>query len=366
MANIWNEEELETLKSVLHLNTKDIYNEYVENFGPARSYDSVQKKVKALKDLYSEENDFKKVALSDNANDELVPLQEFSSTTKEFKEVVANWLSEASKELKGKVIKPKESNKASLILHLSDNHFGKHTSRYNLEIARERTTTMLARVMTSLGNLDNVDEVVVALVGDEVEGEDIYSNQNGSLECPVIYQAKAAAEAYWQLALNIRKTMGPDVAIRFVTAPGNHGRMSKTANTESNWDNVVYLMLSLLAQENEDLNIDVDLNFGEFKEFVVKDKKLLAYHYGTKHLGTPAMQIKMAGWIISKGIEAVLHGHWHHWGVETYLGIPMIHNGSMCGSDDLAEKMAVEEPPRQAFLLVEKDKPISVFGFVEW
>ena len=71
-------------------------------------------------------------------------------------------------------------------------------------------------------------------------------------------------------------------------------------------------------------------------------------------------------WIINDKIDFIVHGHWHKWGVETYLGRPMISNGSLPGADDLSKQMAMEEGPRQAWFLVKKDQPLYGFSFVEW
>ncbi len=371
MPSTWTQAEITALQSILHLDTKaiaDVFNSPGNNPWDPRSYDSIQKKVKQLREIYTGDVQVASLPVIQQADDQdlldetaeenlFVPSNEVSAK-------VALWLKEISQNYKGSKSVPVKSNGSSLVIVLSDNHFGKKTETFNLEVARARTLSMTQNIINTTGTPNNVDEVVLVLAGDEVEGEDIYANQNGGLECPVIYQAKAAAEAYWDLALDLRATF--QCKVRVVTCPGNHGRMSKSADIRSNWDNVVYMMIKVLVDQNPELDIEMDLNFDEFALFEVKGKLGCAYHYGTKHLGTPAMTNKMAGWVVSKGIEFLVHGHWHHWGVETYLGTPMMHNGCMCGPDDLAEKMAVEEPPRQGYFFVERDKPIRTFCFVEW
>ncbi len=360
----WTPEEIQFLQKNLHLPTADIFKAFQEAraWENIRTYDSVQKKVKALRELYVE------VPTVTQDNHTALPLLEDTSLlvpTRTVQNEISEWLTNTSDNFAGRQSTPVDTNGLSLVIVLSDNHFGKKTEDFNLEIARERVVSITDQIIANRGgDTEYVDEVVLVLAGDEVEGEDIYSNQNGALECPVIYQAKAACEAYWQLALDLRATF--QCRVRIVTCPGNHGRMSKTADTRSNWDNVVYMMLGVLVEQNPELDIQMDLNFDEFALFEVKGKLGCAYHYGTKHLGTPAMTQKMAGWVLSKGIDFLVHGHWHHWGIETYLGRPMMHNGCLCGPDDLAEKMAVEEPPRQGYFYVERDKPIRTFCFVEW
>lgn len=371
MPSIWTPAETTLIRDNLHLSTQQIYATYFAGEAENRSYDSVQKKVKAIREMGDSQDLLPAGYLPQiiqQADDQVLidemAEEELLVPTNEVEGKIALWLRDMANNYKGKKSTPVKSNGQSLVIVLSDNHFGKKTADFNLEVAKERVLSMTQSIIDAGGPVDKVDEVILALAGDEVEGEDIYSNQNGSLECPVIYQAKAACEAYWELALDLRQTF--QCKVRIVTCPGNHGRMSKTADTRSNWDNVVYMMLGILIEQNPELDIEMDLNFDEFAMFEVKGKIGCAYHYGTKHLGTPAMTQKMAGWVMSKGIDFLVHGHWHHWGIETYLGRPMMHNGCMCGPDDLAEKMAVEEPPRQGYFYVERDKPIRNFGFAEW
>lgn len=367
MPRSWTPDEIELLQSKLHLSTADIYKE-LDGSLDDRSYDSVQKKVKQLREVFSDDEPVTISPVVRQIEDQDIidetAEEELFVPTREIRDRIALWLKETSENYTPRRSTPVETDGVSLVIVLSDNHFGKKTTDFNLEVARERVLSITQSIIDGAGPVNRIDEVVLVLAGDEVEGEDIYANQNGSLECPVIYQVRAAVDAYWDLALDLRQTF--QCKVRIPTCPGNHGRMSKSANTESNWDNVVYMMLDTLARANPELDIQVDLNFKDFALFEVKGKLGCAYHYGTKHLGTPAMTNKMAGWVLSKDIDFLVHGHWHHWGVETYLGTPMMHNGCLCGPDDLAEKMAVEEPPRQGYFFVERDKPIRTWCFVEW
>lgn len=363
----WNKSELDLVLENIELSASDVYAKYCKRFGEdSRSYDSVQKKLRGLKDDPPVQQVWTPAHPVPLAPAPIaMPVSVLDSPTHLVQDEIEAWLHAAADSIVGKPVIPGKGDGQSLVIVLSDNHFGKKTSEFNLEVARQRVLSMVPGILDAHPNAqERVDEVVLVLAGDEVEGEDIYANQNGGLECPVILQAQAAASAYWQLALNLLSTF--QCSVRLHVCPGNHGRMSKTADVRSNWDNVVYMMLATLSQEHPELDITVDLNFEEFALFEVKGKLGCAYHYGTKHLGTPAMTQKMAGWIMAKGIEFLVHGHWHHWGVETYMGRPMMHNGCMCGPDDLAEKMAVEEPPRQGYFFVEEGKPIRVWGFCEW
>ena len=77
---------------------------------------------------------------------------------------------------------------------------------------------------------------------------------------------------------------------------------------------------------------------------------------------------KFAGWIISKNIDILIHGHWHSVGLDTYLGRTRICNGNVAGPDDLGEMIAREDPPCQVYFFIDPDRPGQVcnFDFIDW
>ena len=125
---------------------------------------------------------------------------------------------------------------------------------------------------------------------------------------------------------------------------------------------------TLINKYTKEPGIIVNLNLNEFSVVDIKGVKVLITHHGIKHLGTPAMIQKMAGWIISKDIDALVHGHWHTHAIDTYLGRTRISNGCVPGGDDLGERIAREDPARQIYFFVDpmKDGYIHGFDYVQW
>lgn len=376
MVNIWTQEELDFLAEYDGGDTpSNIYSNYVNRFGALRTYDSIQKKLKRLEHLLTDREDSEDGNVRDTG---MILLGEPTSPTtfletapsaelrRETQNQAAEYLRDLADIAVGVRYKPSpKTDKATLCIVLSDLHFGKSKSgAFNLQIAYDRLAEMPQKILDSSVDLSNVDRIQLILGGDINEGEDIYATQGTHLECSVIDQVKWSTRAIWNHILNLRSTFGLPVDVDGI--PGNHGRMSKTANEKSNWDNVVTQNLALLNEYYDDDDITVNVNYSAFSVIQVKDRRGLLFHHGTKHLGTPATKVKLAGWIISKDIDFLVHGHWHHWGIETYLGRPSINNGSLCGPDDLSERIAEEEAPRQAFFLIEPGEAIRTFSFVEW
>jgi hypothetical protein len=358
---LWNDTQIEFLKDNLSLSDKQLTELYNQHYTLQRSYDSIQKKTKVLRQVKEVVNEVEdKIYESTNkTTTEQLPNTEKSK----FGEQIDKWLLSVSNYFQGTQHKSYQSSESSLCLLLSDLHFGKQTKKFNIEKAKEYLQLIPSYIEQEYPS-QNFDEIVVFLDGDIVEGEDIYSTQNGAVEAPVILQTQVAVEALFQLLLDLEATF--ECRVRVETAYGNHGRMSKTADPRSNWDNVVYMMLSKLVEMEQNKQIVFNLNFEEFKVCQVKDKSLLMTHHGTKHMGTPAMQVKFIGWVLDEGVDMVMHGHWHQWKVECHMGRIMLSNGSLSGPDDLSKQMGLSEPPRQALFLVTPHQPIHSFSFVQF
>ena len=251
----------------------------------------------------------------------------------------------------------------SLGLLISDTHIGKVTKYFDTKIVSDRILSITDLLEPVLA-YRNIQEIVLILAGDLVDGEDIYAHQSHSLAIPVIDQAKVATELLWTLINDIHSTY--NINVRVETCPGNHGRMSKTANPKTNWDNVTYQMLGLVAGMYKNTDIVVNAKFDTFNTFMIQDKLIMACHEGPKHLGTAAMQMRAAGWLQKEAWDLLAFGHWHNWSVENLFGKPCICNGSLLGMDDLAERCGWIQPPRQGWFHVVNNVPLNEFGFLQW
>jgi predicted phosphodiesterase len=354
---VWLKEEIDFLRDNLDLSPTEIWDLYKKRFNN-RSYDSIQKKVRKLKEAFSRSDD--------TSNQSYLQNREIPSEVRaENEKGVREWLEDIAKLTKNKkfkVAKPVQSDASSLVIVLSDLHVGKSTEWFNLDVAKTRLLSMPRQIANGLPDHD-IDEVVVALVGDLVEGEDIYPNQPWGVDAPAINQLKACSYGIWDMLVETSRMF--DCPVRVVSVPGNHGRTSKTADGETNWDNAVLFCLSLMA-DGSDEDISICTNQNLFLRFQVKDKVGLLYHHGVKHTGTPAMREKVAGWKSGYGMDFLLHGHWHEWKIGTWIDVTIVSNGCLCGPDDLADKMAKPNTARQGYFLVTPGKPLSNFGFIEW
>ena len=209
-----------------------------------------------------------------------------------------------------------------------------------------------------------VDEVVVCLLGDLVEGIDIYPGQNVALELGAFAQTRRCADALWLLLVDLVKELR--CPVRVVAVPGNHGRQSKTAARADNWDNVVTYVLSTRAEMHGDKRLRVVPSFAEFDLVDVKGHRVVLNHTAIKHAGTPAMQARMAAWLRHHDAEIIMHGHWHNAGVSHWMDRLLVSNGSLCGPDPFGERHALISPARQVCFLVAPGEEPWGYRFLGW
>jgi len=257
----------------------------------------------------------------------------------------------------------------SLCLMLSDTHIGQKTASYNDKVAQDIIINQIPNMLLNKPiPHSEIGEVVIMLTGDLVEGEDIYQTQSHHICLPVIEQVELATNSFMQLGAILSAEL--ECPVRFETVPGNHGRISKTASELSNWDNIIYQNLAMAEaiarQYDPNFEIIVNKNYHPFTTFFVQGHKVLIYHHGTKHLGTPAMKIKHEGWYKTHQWDLMAHGHWHEWSIGSMFGRPVISNGSIVGYNDLAERMGVYDPPRQAWWLMSEGEVLLTTGYLEF
>ena len=387
----WTSAEISFLQHALSLSSTQRYSRYAELFGTAtRSFDAVERQVRRLRAAHQAEALIKEVIESNADEDDaeqqvqitpvfdspeedklrmalgrapLVPISTHEDR-QQFGIFVDNLIAE-SLEIKASVVKlDKLMTGSSYCILLSDTHIGKLTNAFNRKVFEDRLLSIPAKMRQEVGIPDDLQEIVVMLAGDMLEGEDIYQTQAHHIEMPAIDQVQIAVSTIWKLINSLQKTFG--VRVRVETCPGNHGRVSKTASEKTNWDNIIYQTLGYLSSVAMNPQLIVNVNFNAFHTFNVQDKTGMLFHHGTKHLGTASMQQKVAGWIYTKGFDFMCHGHWHHWSADTQFGKLVVANGSLPGDDDLSERMGVFDPPRQAWLVVRKGQSISQMGFFEW
>jgi hypothetical protein len=253
----------------------------------------------------------------------------------------------------------------SLCVLLSDFHVGSIVidelgeEVYNTEVARERIMAIPDSLREHKGK---VDEIVLILAGDMIDGETIYPTQPFEIEDGILRQLHIATLSIWDMIEQFQNIFG-DVLIKVVTCQGNHGRTTGSSN--SNWDNVLYQQIELLADAKANKNIVVVNSFSKTATVDVKGWKGLIRHDGPVQADTSSAKARLGGWYSIHKFDFICYGHWHHWGTMSWNKRLVVRNGCLAGGNDYAEGFGAYDAPVQvAFTVTPEKLPATVIPIV--
>jgi predicted phosphodiesterase len=235
---------------------------------------------------------------------------------------------------------------------------------YNPEIA-ERWIGEIPRKILEVcpGDSYSYSGVDIILAGDLVDGEEIYPTHARHLQLSVIDQTKGLVKALWRLTKELQRLFGD---ARIVSVRGNHGRMSQSADERSNWDNMVYQQLALLAEIEGDATLRMECSHGEFCNFEVNGWKGHVRHVAVPHDGTAAVRNKIGSWKQMHNFDFLVCGHYHNCGILNYNDTMIIRNGAMMPQNDYAERLALGGSPRQIIFGVSTDHLPTFISYLTW
>jgi len=211
------------------------------------------------------------------------------------------------------------------ILLCADWQIGKVTPDYSTEVALSRVA-LLAKKVEQLVTIQRGDhpvrEVNVFLLGDLVEGEDIFPGQAHLIDSGLYGQIFSTAEA---LAGLMRSLASHFETVKVFGVIGNHGRIGRwgTSRPESNADAVAYKTAAMLTRDEKRITWKETYTEGErhWHEIVPVtvegvEKKWMLFHGDQlkASMGFPfySLNKKLGGWNLSVGhFDYAAHGHWH-------------------------------------------------------
>jgi len=264
---------------------------------------------------------------------------------------------------KAQAFKPRKRGGVKLpeeiaVLQISDTQIGKVTADYNSDIAEERISKLVERVIriTDVRRAGaTINEIHVALDGDMVEGEAIFAHQAHTIDQSVFDQAiNRGPRIFVDVILTLLKHFE---RVKVFGICGNHGRNGPRnggANPRTNWDRVLYsttrhILKGCAAAPRQDANLNR-------LEFVVPD----TFYYVDRIFGWGALHVhghqingggagfpisgttkKAFGWIdsIPTPWDYMYFGHFH-----TYTSGTLNHRVWFCnGTTESANTFAQEQ-----------------------
>ncbi len=211
------------------------------------------------------------------------------------------------------------------ILLVADWQVGKVTPDYSTEVAASRVA-LLAKKVEQLVEIQRTDhpvrEVNVFLLGDLVEGEDIFPGQAHLIDSGLYGQIFSTAE---MLAGLLRSLASHFETVKVFGVIGNHGRIGRwgTSRPESNADAIAYKTAAMLVRDEKRITFKETFTEGErhWNEVVPVTvegvtKKWFLFHGDQlkASMGFPfySLNKKLGGWNLSvTDFNYAAFGHWH-------------------------------------------------------
>jgi len=251
--------------------------------------------------------------------------------------------------------KPVKTKGDTLVIQLTDIHGGKiikdQTGNiiYNESICKARMDKLCYQALKLLDNNIrkgvSITNVVILATGDLANGAEIYATQAYEQEMAPPKQVMLIVEIIYKLMLSLVER---GLNVEFYGIKGNHGRLGKDADPTANWDLMIYMILDLwvktLKAENK---IKVTYAETDYLTCEIRGHRYMIRHIAPEQCDTAGGRVKINEWARQHNIEAVVYGHFHHWGIFDVDGITVFRGGSVPGGDDFSEQMAKHSDPVQ-------------------
>jgi len=261
----------------------------------------------------------------------------------------------------------------TLVIHLSDFHAGKivkgqdGSTVYDETIFRTRIDRLFTQILKLLDNnitkSVRITNVVILSTGDQANGENIYATQAYEQEMAPPHQVMLVVEVIQKL---ITSLLARKLRIDFYGVKGNHGRTGKDTDTTSNWDLMIYMILDFWARQVlKNPNLSIKYAETDYMTFDIRGHKYLIRHIAPEQSDSPAGRVKFNEWARMHGVEGIVYGHWHHFGLFDADGVRIFRGGSVVGGDSLSEQMAKDSSPIQSIWGVNEARVSTFFYAVD-
>ena len=247
------------------------------------------------------------------------------------------------------------------LLFLSDLHIGEIIEMngiqiFNLEKAKAGLKSIIDQVLDAPEYYGYaMGSIVVVLGGDIIDGELIYPAQGYSTPHDAFSQCKIATKIIWQELCRLSQKF---ISVEVKCVPGNHGRTSKLHSQMSNWDNVLYHNLKLMAEmSGEDIFVETPEQM--WMDFDVYQWTVHARHIGMPQASSAGGAKKAMVWLNNHNADLLFFGHYHSPEMFSSGYKKIFKNGALPPANDYAENLGFLDGPGQWLVGITNDRPVA-------
>lgn len=248
-----------------------------------------------------------------------------------------------------------------MVVVISDTHFGRKTKKFNHKEGQRcmlKITSSVLKSFDTIRHAFNVDEISIFLIGDIIDGEEIFPGHGYAVEFNIDRQKQVAMESINEMV----KTLQPFFKrINIHCVKGNHGIANRRASEKSNWDLALYRELQAYYRSEPTVRVVVAESWHHTVN-IEGHRILLCHGDEIKPSGdTPYTSIakRVMRWVTSNmfgRIDMVVLGHLHTDYKIRAGSIPIIGNGCFVKDDEYSIKFGFTPSRIMHILGVTKEK----------
>lgn len=284
-------------------------------------------------------------------------------------------LTEMEKEIKEAVSNAKpnvtdfersSSSSSTLVMPHSDSHVGavvqeRHgVNYYSAEEAEGAIVQYFDTCIQSARERGDVEDVVLILNGDHLDGEGVYPGQRHEQEDNLRDQLRKAGKTYIEQILRLSEEFD---SVSVYCVPGNHGDISKRSTT--NADMMLYDFVDTGLSYSPADNISLEkAGPGGFMSFDVRGWEYFARHGQDylQHVGTSSGIRRALQWHTQYQFDVGIRSHYHSVKYEPIADeVPIIMTGSPAPPSTFAESKAADGGNCGVYWFTTDDKVIEGF-----
>jgi len=254
------------------------------------------------------------------------------------------------------------------LIHETDPHFSAKVTDRSGEVVYDTDTCVQAtgnafewyveQIVDFSSDERQLEEIVLMLGGDLVEGEDIYNGQAHHIDETLEYQISEARRTYFR---NIKRLASLfDVPVKVVCVSGNHGNMK--TSSKANADDIIYSQLEDMVDLSDLENVKfVKSDRSDYTTFTFRNWNGYVTHgeNRSQHIGTSSPQ---SDWLAIKerfNFDLAFRGHYHNQKVENVNGSPVVMTNARKPGDDYTDKIATFGVTGNAIYFATDEEPLA-------
>lgn len=243
----------------------------------------------------------------------------------------------------------------SAILCLSDIHYGLtidlFCNQYDTDIARQRIQKLQDKVVEYI-NFNKISDLYVVNLGDLISGR-IHTTIRINNKIDVITQTMEMS----RILADFLQDLSAYTTIHYTSTSDNHSRLEPIKSESLDKENLQRMIDFHIQYACKDYVDFIDNQFGDdIATFDIGKFKIVATH-GDKD--TPANAIQHLSLMTNNHYDLCLIAHRHHMSMDENCGTLLIANGSICGTDDFAQKLRVHSNPSQNLIILGENSAVE-------